>query len=158
MDARMVRSASFSLESIAVLAKAARLADDDASGSVPEASDGATNPTVVSAAHLWSALDTATTGDLPDPRVSGEARSTALVQRILVAATEASAQAGADEVTPEHLRAGLDAVLQALNIAPEGLRRARGRAVALAPSNLGVTSLRHRDVPALATTRRSLTT
>ena len=150
---------AFSPESAAILAEAARLAEDDASGSVPEAYvNGASDPVVVSAAHVVSALDAAAAGLAPSTRVPTSCRSTSLVQRILVSATAASLQAGADQITPDHLRAGLNAVLEESGISAEGLRRARERARGLAPSNLGVTALRHRDVSVRDVRAGSLTT
>ena len=113
---------------------------------------------VVSAAHVVSALDAAAAGLAPSTRVPTSCRSTSLVQRILVSATAASLQAGADQITPDHLRAGLNAVLEESGISAEGLRRARERARGLAPSNLGVTALRHRDVSVRDVRAGSLTT
>lgn len=156
MDARTARPPGFSLGAAAILAEAARLAEDDASGSVPEAHAGESiGPAVVSGAHVLGALEGATAALAPAVRGMAPTRSTPVVQRILAEAAVAATQAGADEIAPDHLRAGIAAVLQGVGIDAEGLRRARERALGLAPSNLGTTALRHRDVSARA---RSLTT
>jgi hypothetical protein len=147
MEEQMIHPKAFSLESATILAVAATLAEDDASGSVLEAyAGGASGPAVVSGAHVLSALDAAEAGAVPSIRASPPCRLTSLVQRILDNATAASLQASAEQITPDHLRAGLNAVLEVSGVSAEGLRRARERALGLAPSNLGVTALRHRDV------------
>jgi hypothetical protein len=159
MDSRTAQPPAFSVGAAAILAEAARLAEDDASGSVPEAhAGGSVAPVVTSGAHLLAALDGETATFAPGVRVPAPTRSTPVVQRILAAAASAAMQASADEITPDHLRAGMAAVLRSVGIDPEGLRRARVRAHGLAPSNLGCTALRHRDVSsARVGNERSLT-
>ena len=157
METQTTDPRGFSLEALDILSEAARFAEDDASGSVPEAhTDGSTGSTLVSAAHLLAALDAAAAGAVPGARatttarVTTTARSTTLVNQILVDAAVAAIRARAAEITPDHLRAGLAVALKASGINADGLRRARARALGLAPSNLGVTALRHRDVSARA--------
>ena len=158
MDARTAQPPTFSLGAAAIIAEAARIAEDDASGSVPEAhAGGSVGPVVVSGAHVLAALEGATAAFAPGVRVQAPTRSTPIVQRILATAASAAMQAGAGEIAPDHLRAGMAAVLEGVGIDAEGLRRARVRAHGLSPSNLGCTALRHRDVSARVGNERSLT-
>lgn len=151
METQTTDPRGFSLEALDILSEAARFAEDDASGSVPEAhTDGSTGSTLVSAAHLLAALDAAAAGAVPGARATTTARATTLVNQILVDAAVAAIRARAAEITPDHLRAGFAVALKASGINADGLRRARARALGLAPSNLGVTALRHRDVSAWA--------
>ena len=151
METQTTDPRGFSLEALDILSEAARFAEDDASGSVPEAhTDGSTGSTLVSAAHLLAALDAAAAGAVPGARATTTARSTTLVNQILIDAAVAAIRARAAEITPDHLRAGFAVALKASGINADGLRRARARALGLAPSNLGVTALRHRDVSARA--------
>lgn len=147
MDPQNTDPRGFSLEVLDILSKAARYAEDDASGSVTEAhTDGDGGPAVISAAHLLAALDTAAAGALPGGRATTTTRTTSLVDQILRDAAVAAIRAREAEITLDHLRAGFAVALKAAGIDLEGLRRARTRVSGLAPSNLGVTALRHRDV------------
>ena len=149
----------FSLALLGVLNDASCLAVNDALGSIAEAHAGSgLGPTLVSAAHLLSALEGTAVGVASDQPVTTSNESTAIVNRIIIEAAKEAFQEDAPEVTPDHLRAGLEIVLSGFGIDAAALRRVRERISRRVPAHLGVTALRHRDVSVRDVRAGSLTT
>lgn len=137
----------FDAKADAVIAYATWLASDDSSGTPAEGS--ALADVVISATHLFDALAYEASFDIGEaqpPKIIGPSLSPHLAQ--LLSDTDTIRQAdGVVEITRDHLRRAIGDMCRHHGIDLAILDEVRGRIGREAPTCLGITSLRHRDLP-----------